>query len=128
MFLFEEFIKDKFQSLKEDYRLDLYWNDTLTETLAVKTHKRMLDNAIAALSSPSTSKRRITDQDKNMRNLLTKNAIFDFSNEGDTSQVALLDDWEDLKTKYRQEYDVPSISAPIKDAVNGVFIKVFINY
>ncbi|EIE83292.1 hypothetical protein RO3G_07997 [Rhizopus delemar RA 99-880] len=59
---------------------------------------------------------------------LTKNAIFDFSNEGDTSQVALLDDWEDLKTKYRQEYDVPSISAPIKDAVNGVFIKVFINY
>jgi hypothetical protein len=59
---------------------------------------------------------------------LTKNAIFDFSNEGDTSQVALIDDWEDLKTKYHKEYDVPSISAPIKDAVNSVFIKVFINY
>ncbi|KAG0935641.1 hypothetical protein G6F29_009524 [Rhizopus arrhizus] len=33
-----------------------------------------------------------------MRNLLTKNAIFDFSNEGGTSQVALIDNWEHLKT------------------------------
>lgn len=58
-----------------------------------------------------------------MRNLLTKNAIFDFSNEGGTSQVALIDNWEHLKTKYHKEYDVPSILVPIKDAINSVFIK-----
>ncbi len=61
-------------------------------------------------------------------NSLTKNAIFDFSNEGGTSQVALIDNWEHLKTKYHKEYDVPSILVPIKDAINSVFIKVFINY
>ncbi|KAG0993164.1 hypothetical protein G6F57_006077 [Rhizopus arrhizus] len=111
VFLYAEFIKDKFQSLKEDYRLDLYWNSTLTEILAVQTHKRRLPfrlnqlaknaNILFVLEIFDTCNMKtghITNRDENMRNLLTKNAIFDFSNEGGTSQVALIDNWEHLKT------------------------------
>ncbi|KAG1143347.1 hypothetical protein G6F37_005737 [Rhizopus arrhizus] len=129
VFFYAEFIKNKFQSLKEDYRLDLYWNSTLTESLAVQTHKRRLPFRLNQLAKNANilfvleifgnynmKTRRITNRDENMRNLLTKNAIFDFSNEGGTSQVVLIDDWEHLKAKYHKEYDVPNILVPIKDA------------